>query len=254
MDEELYRAEDSGPSSSFDCGHSIRRRRPRAGTENLRSRTADRVKCSRRVSCLYIPPLGRTAWPTSPMRNRITVTVLVGLITTVVGGLILAVILKSSDLFAKVASRAWGTVTWILDTLASSHSIPGWAILAAGTLALFGLIIISILVKEALHIGKEHPSRNYTEDMLDGARWRWIWIGNKITKLWCFCPTCDAQLVYSEYFAETRLICERCPSDGSIAPPGSRGRLVATVMGGNRDYAVAAAEREIRRRIRTGEC
>ena len=193
------------------------------------------------------------------MKKRIVVTAVGGLIATVVGDLLLSDVPKSSGLLAKVGSWAWSSVSWIWATLLSSHSMPGWAILVVGLLALFGLIIIVTLLKETLqgteepHGTKENLYRNYTEDVLDGVRWRWRWIGNRTTDLWCFCPTCDAQLVYNESFGETHFICERCPSDGRLNPNGSRGRIVTTVRGGDRHYAVDAAEREIDRRIRTGE-
>ena len=188
------------------------------------------------------------------MRKGIVVTSVGGLIATVVGGLILSGILRSSGQFANVGKSAWSGVSWIWAALVSSHPMPGWAILVVGLLALFGVIIIGILLKDFLLKGnKEPPFRNYTEDMLDGVRWRWRWIGNRIDNLWCYCPSCDAQLVHSEGFSETSFICERCPSDGTLNLAGFRGRVVATVRGGDRRYAVAAAEREIVRRIRTGE-
>ena len=113
-----------------------------------------------------------------------------------------------------------------------------------------------IRVKEFLHGKSESPEPTfltYTEDMVDGVRWRWRWRGNQIDGLWCFCPVCDAQLVHSEEFSEISFICERCPSDGTFFPHGSRGRVVGTVMGGDMNYAVTAVKREILRRIRTGE-
>ena len=193
------------------------------------------------------------------MKKGIVVAAAGGLIATVVGGLLLSVVLNSNSLLAKVGAWAWSSVSWIWATLLSSHSMPGWAILVVGLLALFGLIIIGILLKETFQ-GTEEPRgakeslfRNYTEDVLDGVRWRWRWVGNRIADLWCFCPICDAQLVYNDGFNGTHFICERCPSDGTLNPTGCRGRIVTTVRGGDRHYAVAAAEREIDRRIRTGE-
>ena len=189
------------------------------------------------------------------MRNRIVVAVA----GTVVGGLILAGILELIGLFGKVVLWIWSSVSWIWAMLYSSHPVPGGVIVVLGLLALFGLIIIVLMLKELLYAKSESTEsteptfRNYTEDMVDGVRWRWRWRGNRIDGLWCFCPVCDAQLVPDVGFSETSFICERCPSDGTFFPPGSRGRVVATVMGGNRNYAVGAAEREILRRIRTGQ-
>ena len=174
---------------------------------------------------------------------------------TVVGGLILAGILRLNGLFAKVVSGIWSGVSWLWGMLQSSHSMPGWVILVLGLLALFGLTIIGLLLKELLHGKKETAGptfQKYTEDMLDAVRWRWRWVDNRITNLWCFCPICDAQLVPEGDFTGTRFICERCPADGTVFPHGSRGRVVTEVMRDGQ-YAVDAAEREILRRIRTGQ-
>ena len=190
------------------------------------------------------------------MRNIIVGTVIGGLIATVVGGLLLRIIPKSGDLLTKVASLAWGVVTWILDTLASPHPVPGWAILVMVVLALFGFIvalIVGILLKSPPQSDLEHSHPNYREDMLDGVKWRWTWKGNDFADLWCFCPSCDAQLVRSGSFSETLFICERCPSDGSIHLTGPRGRVVTRIESGDGNYAVDAAKREILRRIRTRE-
>ena len=198
-------------------------------------------------------------WASYILASRMQKRILIAAAGTVVGGLILAGILELSGLLPKVVSGIWSGVSWLRGILQSSHSMPGWAILVLGLLALFGLvilIIIGLLLKEFLHGKKETagPSfHSYTEDMLDGARWRWRWVSGRITDLWCFCPICDAQLVDDGGWVETRFICERCPSDGTLFPYGPRGRVVATQRGGDRQYAVAAAEREIRRRIRTGE-
>ena len=187
------------------------------------------------------------------MRNGIVIAAVGGIIATVVGGLIVFGVLNATDLFRKAGSWIWDGVSWIFGLLGSSHSIPVWVILVVGSLALFGLIIIGRLLLRSPQSNSEQPHRNYTEDMLDGARWRWRWIGNGIDNLWCFCPNCDAQLVYSGGISATLFICERCPADGSLAWTGLRGRVVSTVEGGDRNYAVAAAEREFLRRIRTGE-
>ena len=115
------------------------------------------------------------------------------------------------------------------------------------------LATIGVVICAALSPKSEPEYMNYTEDMLYGAKWRWSWVGGRISNLWCFCPICDAQLVYAEGFGETNFICERCPSGEPDHLYPSHGRVVATVRGGDRYYAVSAAEREVFRRIRTGE-
>ena len=191
------------------------------------------------------------------MASRMKKGILIAAAGTVVGGLILAGILELSGLLPKVVSGIWSSVSWLWGILQSSHLMPGWAILVLGLLALFDLAIVGLLLKEFLHGKKETAgptSLNYTEDILDGLKWRWRWRGNRIDDLWCFCPICDAELVPSESYGETDFICERCPADGTLNSFGSRGRVVETVRGGSRYYAMGAAKREIRRRIRTGQC
>ena len=176
-----------------------------------------------------------------PVRN--------GIIVTVVGGLILSAIPQSRGFLVEVMSWAWAVVSWIWAALISHYSMPGWVFLIVGLFALVGLVQLCVV------LWPEPAYRNYTEDMLYGAKWRWSWAGGQILELWCFCPCCDAQLIYREdrFPAKTDFICERCPPDGSDHLYQSHGRVVATVEGGNRYYAVSAAEREIRRRIRTSK-
>ena len=174
-----------------------------------------------------------------------------GIIVTVVGGLILSAILpKSRGFLVEAMSWTWAGVSWIWAALISHYLIPGWALLIIGLLALAGLVQLCVV----LWPQNEPAYKNYTEDMLYGAKWRWSWNGSQISNLWCFCPRCDAQLVYGEdYFhKETDFVCERCPPDGTDLPRQSHGRVVATVSG-DRHYVVGAVEREILRRIRTSE-
>ena len=170
-----------------------------------------------------------------------------------VDALVLPAILQWHSLVARIISWAWSGVSWAAEMLVSSHPMPGWTIVGMGLLALLGLIVLGSMLKRNPQTTSAPPFLKYTEDIIDGAKWRWRWSGNKIANLLCFCPSCDAQLVYSDSFDSTDFICERCPSDGTISPYGGRGRTVAKVMGGGRQYAVAATEREILRRIRTGE-
>jgi predicted RNA-binding Zn-ribbon protein involved in translation (DUF1610 family) len=74
----------------------------------------------------------------------------------------------------------------------------------------------------------------------------WAWSG----VVWCFCPRCDATLVYDDSSCrslysdvnKTDFICENCGRN-----------IVASISGGKIDYATGALEREISRRIRAGE-
>ena len=179
-----------------------------------------------------------------PVRN--------GIIVTVVGGLILSAIPQSRGFLVEAMSWAWAGISWVWTALISHYSIPGWAFLIIGLFALVGLVRLYVVLWPQNE--PEPAYRSYTEDMLHGAKWRWSWTGGQISNLWCFCPRCDAQLVPGEdYFdGKTNFVCERCPPDGPGHLSRSHGRVVATVNG-DRRYAVGAVEREILRRIRTGE-
>ena len=180
-----------------------------------------------------------------PVRN--------GIIAAVVGGLILSTIPSLRGFLVEAMSQAWAGVIWVWAALNSDYSVRGWVFLIIGLFALVGLVVGLILLYVVLRPQDEPAHRNYTEDMLYGAKWRWSWNGNELSNLWCFCPGCDAQLVYSESFGETNFICERCSPDRADRHYRSQGRVVATVEGGDRYYAVSAAKREILRRIRTGK-
>ena len=187
------------------------------------------------------------------MRNGI----IAAAVGSVVGGLVLSFVPSFRGFLMELTSWAWAGLSWIWTTLVSDYSAPGWAFLTVGLLALIGISTIGMITCAALWPKNEAEYLNYTEDRLYGAKWRWSWVGGRISNLWCFCPICDAQLVYARGFGETSFICERCPSTGpdnlySSHDP-SHGRVVATVRGGDWRYAIGAAEREILRRIRTRE-
>ena len=183
------------------------------------------------------------------MRNGI----IVAAVGTVVGGLILSFIPPLYDLFVGVISWIGAGISWIWTALLSDHLMPGWMFLIVGLLALIGVAAVCVIAWLSIWPKVEPTYVKYTEDMLYGAKWRWSWTGGTISDLWCFCPNCDAQLIYEEFLGQTHFICERCSPDGLDHRYRSHGQVVATVTGGNRYYAVSAAEREILRRIRTGE-
>ena len=180
-----------------------------------------------------------------PVRN--------GIIATVVGGLILSAIPQFRGFLVEAMSWTWAGITWVWIALVSHYSIPGWAFLIVGLFALVGFVLPCIIFLSWIKPENELAYRNYTQDMLYGTKWRWSWIGSEISNLWCFCPSCDAQLVYSEVYAKTDFICERCSPAGADRYFRLQGRVVATVEGGGKDYALSAVKREILRRIRIGE-
>ncbi len=168
-------------------------------------------------------------------------------IASVIAGVILLAVPVLRDYVVSFLSWAWSGVVWCWDALVDSYSLPGWAWLLILIFALIGLINIYLAVKGE---SEEPEFKSYVEDFMYGAKWRWSWTGNQISNVWCFCPRCDATLVYDDsscrsYYSDvkkTDFICENCSRN-----------VVASISGGNKDYATGAVEREISRRIRTGE-
>ena len=174
-------------------------------------------------------------------------------IATAIGGLVVAVILQYFGLLPRVFSWLWEGALWVWGMLVSSHPITGWAILVLVLLALSGLIIIGMAVIEILQAKNKPPFATYTEDMVDGVKWRWAWQGETIVNLRSFCPTCDSQLIYRLRPTGTLLICERCPADEFSVGVGVLGKVIEFMPGRDWENVLRAATWEIERRIRTNE-
>jgi hypothetical protein len=167
-------------------------------------------------------------------------------IASVIGGIILLSVPVLRGYTITVFKWIWSLLIWCWKALLKSYALPGWAWLIIIGLALLGIIILIASLKNE----SDPEFKSYTEDMIRGAKWRWKWSGNRITDLWCYCPTCDATLVYDDSScrrslyekAHTKFICENCGHN-----------IVTEIEGGNKDYAVGAVEREVDRRIRTNE-
>lgn len=132
----------------------------------------------------------------------------------------------------------WSGLAWCWGALTDTYSLPGWAWLIIFVFALIGVVNLYIAVKGE---SKEPEFKSYVEDFMHGAKWRWSWIGNQIANVWCFCPSCDATLVYDDsscrtfgQINKTDFICENCAHS-----------VVASINGGDRYYAIGAIEREI---------
>lgn len=167
-------------------------------------------------------------------------------IASVVAGVILLAVPVLRGYAVSFLSWAWSGLAWCWGALIDTYSLPGWAWLITFFLALIGLINIYIAVKGE---SEEPEFKFYVEDFMHGAKWRWSWVGNQISNVWCFCPSCDATLVYDDsscrtfgQIKKTDFICENCAHS-----------VVASISGGDKYYAIGAIEREIGRRIRTGE-
>ena len=170
-----------------------------------------------------------------------------GAIASVIAGIILLVVPVLRGYVVSFLSWLWSGLVWCWEALAASYSLPGWAWLLFSILAFVGLINIYLALKGE---SEEPEFKSYIEDFIHGAKWRWSWVGNQISNVWCFCPRCDATLVYDDRSCrslysdvnKTDFICENCGHS-----------VVTSITGGNKDYAISAIRREIERRVRTGE-
>lgn len=169
-----------------------------------------------------------------------------GAIASVIAGIILLAVPALRDFVVSFLSWLWSVINWCWEALVALYSLPGWVCLLAFVLALIGLINIFLVINGK---SEEPEFKTYIQDFFHGAKWRWSWIGFQISDVWCFCPRCDATLVYDDSSCrsfsnvkKTDFVCENCGHS-----------VVASITGGNIDYAVGAIRREIDRRIRTGE-
>ncbi len=181
------------------------------------------------------------------MSDNSVVNIKNGIIASVIAGVILMLI-------SPVKSYVWDFLQWISSgilwlwgALWAKHAFPGWMLVIVACLALVGIITLII----SLHkVFTKKDFHSFTEGRLYGAVWRWKWASDRISNLWCFCPRCDATLVYDdsscrnlmENTNRTDFICENCGNS-----------VIASITGGRMAYALGVVEREIYRKIRTGE-
>lgn len=175
-----------------------------------------------------------------------------GVIATVVGGVILAVLGEVWPPVKSAISWLWGQVQAFASVFGETYAVPGWALSFLSLLALVTAVRAVIAWRSTSEVPTTSaPYRTYVEDILFGAKWRWSWSGGDIANLWCFCPTCDGELVYDDSSAhqfgireepQTVFICEHCNRS-----------VMGRIEGGDKDYSLGAVRREIRRRIRTGQ-
>ena len=132
----------------------------------------------------------------------------------------------------------WSAMSWAYDMLIRGYIIPLWVIILVGLYTLFGLVILFIYVYRRL---SRPPYLDYTEDIIEGLKWRWSWSSDGVSDLWCFCHKCDALLIRTNAgISMCGFRCERC-----LDIPVFKNGAVNDFLG--------KIKREIDRRIRTGE-
>ena len=95
------------------------------------------------------------------------------------------------------------------------------------------------------------PFEDYTEDIVEGLKWRWEWTDGNVSNLSCFCQICDATLIYVPRHSDVVLLCEKCPPNGKESGIRVKGRIITTEE--DTEYLEGRVEREIYRRIRTDD-
>lgn len=170
-----------------------------------------------------------------------------GVIATVIGGIAMAALGEMWPPAKRAGIWLWEKISWLASFLTDTYYIQGWF------LALLLLLALVTAIRFLLgFMGQKPPAfTSYVEDHLFGAKWRWSWVAGEISNLWGFCPRCDAELVYDDSSCnsiyssgpgKTDFICEHCHHE-----------IVASILGGNRSYAISFVQREIRRKVRTNE-
>jgi len=168
-------------------------------------------------------------------------------IASLIAGILLLIVPSVREYLTSFFSWVWSGLTWCWSNLMATYALPGWLWIFIFLLAMIGALNILFSFKRKAAKPRHYL---YVEDNMYGAIWRWQWVSTRISNLWCYCPKCEGTLVYDDsscrdYFAsvkKTHFICENCGHS-----------IIASINGGNKDYAIGAVEREIDRRIRTNE-
>ena len=176
-----------------------------------------------------------------PIRNSV--------IASVIGGIILSFWPPFREFLVNTASWFWGVIKSFGTWLSTTQDIYGWVLLLLIALSIPTLVKAISLVAKKREPGVEDL---YNSDYLFGANWHWTYFNGSIHNLWCLCPSCKNELVYSEFRPDrynfdhaglelkTSFDCERC----NTSP---------CTLKGNKEYALGTVEREIRRKIRNDE-
>jgi hypothetical protein len=141
-----------------------------------------------------------------------------------------------------------GLYHWLLHALAAVVRFLAQPLIIARWIfflvCLFSIPTLYLLFRPLTRRSPREPDFTaYRADTFFGIVWRWNYSsqGNP-QNLWCFCPRCDTQLVYSEdrYPDRTQFLCEHC--DQKLHE-----------LNGTKDYALSQVIRQIDRKLRGGE-
>ena len=148
--------------------------------------------------------------------------------------LLLASILYNSKILSKgfqienFLSQIELGITWTYESLLTSYEFPLWLFLVISILAL--VTVIRFFLNFPNNSKPEYIT--YIEDFIYGTKWRWKWIKDEISDIQCYCPKCDAILIYDDRSSHTKytdvsktdFICQNCNS-----------QIITSIHGGNKN-------------------
>lgn len=188
----------------------------------------------------------------NPIRNGIIVTVVGGIILAILAwifGGVLEVIKIIFNWVISAASSIKEVYVYVGDYFQSPVTINWgwlWLLCALSVIALWKMLqpLISPLIKKE-KTPKPYKPRldDYKKDVVFNIMWEWSKINGTLpNKLEGFCPNCSTRLIYTPeiYPDKTSFICQNC------------NRKIKT-LDGDIHFAIGTVERQIERRIKTGE-
>ena len=170
----------------------------------------------------------------------------IGVATTLITAIILRVTIGFT--FGGLFRWIGGVIGACWDFAKAPIQIWAWLLIL---LILLSVILLYLAGNRFYRLHKEPSSDDYVKDSFDGLTWRWGYSnGGGIRDVWCYCPSCDGVLSYSQrgvsssYYNSckwaTDLHCDHC------------NRRIAT-LDGVQSNIVRRIERLIDRKIRVGE-
>ena len=176
---------------------------------------------------------------------------MIGIVSTVVGGIILMVIEPTRSFIIKILGAVIKWIVYILKIvlsyLSTTHQVNGFLFIV---LLLLSSAFIILWIVSLIRDSKNSIRDSYTQDVFYNVVWKWYWSGDRIQNLWCFCNYCDYELTYDDssmhkYSHDQNpridLYCDHC------------GRIVGSAKQMDKDYLLSVVTREIMRNIRQKE-
>lgn len=161
----------------------------------------------------------------------------------VVAGVITAAVIGAFSFIPQLWSWVTGLTRAVWHHLLSNASIDTWKLYSLYFLSVVGaMVLFKPLIRAVFNKANGPTFHDYTEDSFFGLTWRWQYSHNRFANVWAFCPACETTLVYSydRLLEQVALHCETCAKE-------------LHRENGDREYLVAKVERQIDRKIRTGE-